>query len=461
MKKFLKFVCLQVIFGIGNFTAIAQQKTLSYNEFLGVVRQFHPVVKQAGLQVDIANAELMAERGAFDPTLYVSENQKEFSSKNYYNYFSSELKIPTWYGLDFKAGTENNGGIYTSNELTTGQSSFVGFQAALGKGLLMDKRRAAVLLAKQMVSFSEAERQLAVNDLLYKATASFYEWQNAYLQKTLIDSVLNANQSRFSFVKSTFLLGDRPAIDTTEALTQLQSFEALQIEANRDLENARFELSNYLWIANQQSYLLPTDVLPEVVNFSPLFLLENYLEDIQQHPKIRQASIKMEGLGIEKRLKFQSLLPTVNIQYNVLTKGYTFINNPTLFQNNFKWGFTVGMPLLLREGRAEYQKATLKISQQDWQNRLLITTLQNDVRQYYTTAVQLTNQLKIQEKAVENYKKLYDGEFIRFTNGESSLFLLNSRELKLLEAQQKLVALRAKTAKGIVAVSYASGGLWR
>ena len=50
----------------------------------------------------------------------------------------------------------------------------------------------------------------------------------------------------------------------------------------------------------------------------------------------------------------------------------------------------------------------------------------------------------MQELAYQNYIRLQRAEEIRFQNGESSLFLINARENKALEALQKLQELRAK-----------------
>ena len=52
--------------------AFAQSKDsneLSYNEFLGYVKKFHPLVKKANLELNMAQANLMMARGAFDPKL--------------------------------------------------------------------------------------------------------------------------------------------------------------------------------------------------------------------------------------------------------------------------------------------------------------------------------------------------------------------------------------------------------
>ena len=51
------------------------------------------------------------------------------------------------------------------------------------------------------------------------------------------------------------------------------------------------------------------------------------------------------------------------------------------------------------------------------------------------------------------------GEDIRFKVGESSLFLLNTRENKVLESMQKLAELKTKFFKSYRAVGWASGQL--
>jgi hypothetical protein len=64
-------------------------------------------------------------------------------------------------------------------------------------------------------------------------------------------------------VKTAFLLGDRPAIDTIEALTQIQSFSIQKAEIYTYLIKSRLELSAYLWTENNAAYELPADVIPQ------------------------------------------------------------------------------------------------------------------------------------------------------------------------------------------------------
>jgi len=56
-----------------------------------------------------------------------------------------------------------------------------------------------------------------------------------------------------------------------------------------------------------------------------------------------------------------------------------------------------------------------------------------------------------------NYERLYNGESTRFNIGESSLFLLNARENKVLETKQKLIEYKTKYLKGYQGLLWASG----
>ena len=67
-------------------------------------------------------------------------------------------------------------------------------------------------------------------------------------------------------------------------------------------------------------------------------------------------------------------------------------------------------------------------------------TYQQEVENY-------NEQISLAEKNLDNYEKLLKAEEIRFENGESSIFLINSRENKKIDAQEKLINLKAKVIK--------------
>ena len=74
-------------------------------------------------------------------------------------------KIPTWFGVDFKAGYEINKGQFISEEHATPGSGlwYAGVDIPLGQGLLFDERRSTILQAKIFQKNSENEQKLIIN----------------------------------------------------------------------------------------------------------------------------------------------------------------------------------------------------------------------------------------------------------------------------------------------------------
>ena len=69
-------------FLIGN--ANAQEKNLSIENTLDIVRKYHPVIKQSFLQNEMAKNELRASRGIFDPSIQINTNEKTYNNKFLY-----------------------------------------------------------------------------------------------------------------------------------------------------------------------------------------------------------------------------------------------------------------------------------------------------------------------------------------------------------------------------------------
>jgi outer membrane protein TolC len=443
-------------------------KTLTIAEVGAIVRQYHPVAKQAGIGVDMAKADITVARGGFDPQLTVNSSRKTFDGIDYYTHIGPEVKIPTWYGIEVMAGTEYLRGNRTDPQETQGRTSFAGVSVPLLKNLLMDKRRAALQQAKIFANLSEVAKQSTLNDLQYDALSAYWKWAQYHQEYKVLQDVVAANERRFVLVKNAWRLGDRPAIDTTEALTQLQQFQYQRNEAWLGFQNAGVELSAYLWQQNNEPYLLPAEVRPDS-NWQQSPLLSTLLESEatlitmanSNHPNLKQYNFNLAALQVEKKLKFQELLPVMNLKYNQLGKGYNLAKTTVqpLFDNNFQFGVSFAVPLRLSQGRGEYRKAKLKILDTEYglQNKRLL--IQNKIKMYRNEALTLLQQIQLQQNALLNYQTLQRGEETRFFNGESSLFLVNSRETKKLEAQQKLIEVKAKFLKTLVSIQWAVGML--
>lgn len=449
------------------FTLSAQEKNLySADDFIMQVKQFHPVARQANILVEKAAADLLASRGGFDPTVTIDASSKTFDGKNYYFYTNPELKVPTWIGMDIKTGLENNGGQYLNSEVTAGQSSYLGFEVPLAKGLLMDKRRATLQQAKIFRNQSEQERLQILNNLLFDAYNSYWQWTGSYSLYALYNKFLQVAKERFRLVHIAFVNGDRSAMDTLEAYAQMQNFQMLQAQGLMQLNDAAFDLSNYLWQENDSAYLLPASYVPDTMRFAAI-LQQLPVEEIittasLENPELRSYNYKIDALAVERKLKFQSLLPVLNAKTNLLNKDYRVFKgvNSAFIENNNRWGIDFKLPLFVREGRGDYRQAKLKIVEANYALNAKRWEVENKIRSYYNQFVQLQIQLQTMQSAFTNYNTLLRQEDLRFRNGESSLFMVNSRENKVIEVAQKLIELRVKFQKAYYAIQWA-GGLLR
>ena len=155
---------LIVVFILISFTvyANAQQKVFSEEELIAVIEKFHPVAKQASIDVKIAKAEILSSRSGFDPIFTNESARKEFGGLTYYDHQLNEIGIPSWYGVDLYVGTERMTGSRLNPEETNGSITYMGLSIQPLQNLLMDKRRAVLLQAKNFFLLSEVQRRIVL-----------------------------------------------------------------------------------------------------------------------------------------------------------------------------------------------------------------------------------------------------------------------------------------------------------
>ena len=457
MKKTVLFILLLTYVS-------ANAQMLTPEAFIEQVRKNHPIAKQAAIQIEKAKADLLSARGYFDPSFTFDASRKTFDGKNYYFYTNPEIKVPTRLGgLDIKGGLQNNGGTYLESESTAGQSSYLGIEMPIAKGLLIDKRRAALQQAQIYRSQSDQERNKMVNDLLFDAYVNYWQWTSAYQLYSIYNNFFKIATERSRLIKIAFQNGDRASIDTIEALTQVQNFEMLQADAKVKLNTASLEMSNFLWNDQDSAYLLPEKVVPDTVRFA-LNLSPQSLETLlsratQENPVLRSYNYKLDALEVERKLKFQNILPVVNIKANLLNQDYNVFKglNSGFIQNNNSWGVDVKIPLFLREGRGDYKKAKLKIEETNYELNQKKWEVENKIRNYFTETTLLQQQIRVTQNAFNGFSALLRAENLRLQNGESSLFLINTRENKVIETAEKLISLRLKYLKANYAIEWSAG----
>ncbi|NOT35804.1 MAG: TolC family protein [Saprospiraceae bacterium] len=380
-------------------------------------------------------------------------NQKQLEQQEYYNLFSGGLKIPTWYGVDFTAGYDQNRGINLNPENKTAGEGliFAGVSIPVGQGLFVDKRRAAIKKADLYAKSTFAEQKLILNNLYYDATISYLQWVNYYNQMELYQNAVDLANERFLGVKQSFAGGDVPAIDTLEAfiLAQVRSVNLNQAKLN--YQNAKLELSNFLWFENNTPLEITDQVVPPSLNeisiqkIIAVDSLNSILQNLKlQHPKFQLYEFKLKQLDVERRWNVEQLKPNLNLKYNFLNEPISGDVFGSFSTNNYTWGVDFGIPLFLRESRGRLNITKLNIQETELEIEVKWLELSNKIKSYYNELIALEQQINLLTNATENYFSMLEAEKRKFFMGESSIFLINSREAVYVQAAIKLIELNVK-----------------
>ncbi|HQW68360.1 MAG TPA: TolC family protein [Flavobacterium sp.] len=430
---------------------VAQENNLqelTFNEYLGYVKKYHPLVKSAGLEINQAQANLMMARGGFDPKIEVDFEQKKFKDSEYYSILNSSFKIPTWYGIEVKAGFDNNEGIYLNPENTVpnqGLTSF-GISVPIGQGLFINQRMSDLRKAKIQLNLSQAERNLMAVAVLYDASVAYFNWKRSFNEVTLYQNYLKNAEIRFKGVTQLIEQGDKPAIDSVEAGIIVRNRELSLEEAKLKLTKNKLELANFLWLENNVPLELQDNIIPEekleltireTLRTNELMMTPS----LENHPKINALENKIQMLDVERKLKANMLLPKIDL-------GYSYLSEPSYIDNyrfqDYKVGVNFAFPIFLRKERGSLKLAKLKLQNAQFDLDLERVQLKNKINAQQAEITSLEKQKGYIDQLVTDYTTMLNSEERLFSFGESSIFLINSRENNLVSAQLSQLSIENK-----------------
>ena len=407
------------------------EKELNYNEFLGFVKKYHPMVKSANLEINMAQANLMMARGGFDPKIEVDFDQKKYKGKEYYSVLNSSFKIPTWYGIEVKAGFDNSEGIFINPENTLPNQGLtsLGITIPIGQGLLINQRMADLRKAKIQIQLSQAERKLQAIEVLYNASVAYFNWKRNFNEVELYSNYLKNAQLRYKGIQSLIKNGDKPAIDSIEAGISVKTRKWNLEESRLKLAKSKLELSNFLWLENNiplelQEGIIPEKGLEETIT-ETLKMNELLIESpsIENHPKINSLENKLDLLEVERKLKQNSLLPKLDV-------GYHYLSEPNYWSetnlNNYKIGINFTYPLFLRKERGSLQLAKFKIQDTQFALDFERVQLKNKINAQQTEIKSIEKQRQLIADLVQDNTQMLRSEERLFSVGESSIFLIVS-----------------------------------
>jgi len=461
-----KLLIVFITFFVSNAWGQNPDSVLIYplSAFFSQVGKNHPVAKQAALLPAMAKMEIRMARGLFDPVLEASQDEKQFQNKDYYTKQEIALKIPTWFGVEFKAGIDNATGQYINPEEGTGSKglAYGGISLPVLRGLLIDQRRAGLQQALLVQNLNEAEQIKVLNKLFLQAGKEYFEWMQAYYRLLILRTGYLLAKDRLEGIKQNILFGDLAAIDSVEASIEVMRRASLLAEGLTTFQNATLTVSTYLWDENGEPVDLAQNVIPErldsLIQFPQYMLDSLYSYALTSHPEILKYQFKLKQYDIERRLAQEMLKPDLRLNYYPLFySDFSGTGTDNYLLNNYKYGVNFYFPLFLRKERGKLGLTNAKITSMNYEMDQAGRDIQNTVKISWNELNNIYELVGIQKNSVSYSVTLRNGEEEKFRMGESSFFLLNTRERNLLESELKLVELQAKYAKAGLTLEWSSG----
>lgn len=424
---------------------VLPSSALPFSDVLYWVLKNHPVLKQANNYLPIAKAELLASRGAFDPSVSIYRSEKNEGSNKFYRNQNLDVYIPNYFG----------GGISISNPFNKTQSGesgslSVGAELPLLKGLITDYRRTALGKAKINVKMSLAERDQWINDVVRDVFTEYAQWLLAHESAEQIEGVLRLATERQRGLRKLYESGAGTSVDTLETFVQWQQYKAKFDLAVWKKEKQRLMLSMYLWDESGTpieplSTVYPTSAglawIDSMVAEASGFINNPQNTEVLQ-PALRMSLLKVESQQLEFNLAKNQMLPSLNLQYGYYQPNAAWRISPNTATQSTGFGLGFQSSLFLKQQRGQYRQLQLSL-----ENAKL--EVDNKQRNYAVKSSALLQEFQVQKSQFDqwlgvsrNQRKLYDMEARRLEAGDVNFFVLNTREMRLLDLN--LLALEYK-----------------
>jgi outer membrane protein TolC len=274
--------------------------------------------------------------------------------------------------------------------------------------------------------------------VLYDASVAYFNWKRNFNEVTLYQNYLTNAEVRYNGITKSIEQGDKPAIDSVEAGIIVRNRKLSLEESQLKLAKAQLDLANFLWLENNVPLELQDDIIPEENLAATIketlqtndLMMEN--PSLENHPKINALENKIEMLEVERKLKANMLLPQIDL-------GYSYLSEPSYIDNyrfqDYKVGLNFSFPVFLRKERGSLQLAKFKLQDAKFDLDLERVQLKNKIKAQQTEIASLERQQELIESLVNDYSTMLTSEERLFSFGESSIFLINSRENNLVAAQ--------------------------
>ena len=305
-----------------------------------------------------------------------------------------------------------------------------------------DPRRLALENAAWRYQEAASSQLLDVNKLLYRGVSAWLDWYQSTLKRGVVTSLLLLTQDRLAAIQQRVESGDLAAITLTEYRTTLTQRQILAQEAERIEVQAQEQLKYFLTPTNGPESA-DTGKLTAPADIAWPFRVvthhtqEAWSAEIEQHPALLALTAKAKQLNVDERIARNELLPELDLEMKV---AQDFGTGPEALDGTESIiALSFEVPLGVRAAKGRVAMAAAATREVEYRYQVLAAQLLRDL-QVSLTALAFNEKILVSSEEQEVLAlELLAQEQIRFKEGESTQFVLISREKVALEAQLKRI----------------------
>ena len=414
---------------------LAAGPSLSLNEVLEAATRAFPGLMAAEQRKVAAEGERLAAEGGFDTTL---KAQSRWSIAGLYenrNYDVS-LEQPTGlWGATFFGGWRRGTGdypVYEGKSLTASDGEArLGVNIPLWRNGSIDRRRATLKQSELGEGIAGQDFELALIELHRIASHRYWDWVLAGQRLRIAQNLLNVAETRNAGLRERVAAGDLPEFEVLDNQRAILERGERVVAARRLLEQTGIQLSLYYRDAEGQPKVPAAESLPasipslppsEPIHFKAAHDLARMLR-----PELQRLDLQRRQAETELDLQRNQQAPGVDITVLGAQDFGTSRNKPN--REELYAGVNLDIPLQRRVATGRAQVAAANLQRIAQEKRLTEDRIAAEVRDALSALAAARQRLELACRQKTAAEQLEEGERTRFDLGDSTLLVVNLREI--------------------------------
>lgn len=424
----------------------AQTGSLLLPRILKSVRGHHPKIEAARAKQRAARATRLSQEGVYDPLL--STNAQALRG-GYYETTVANVELRQYLGV---WGSEAYGGYrigspgvndrypsYEKTETLSGGEVRGGLSVPLWRNGPIDARRANLAIAQDIARAEAFDFQDTELEVRLEAIDAYYQWLAAGHQLEIAERLVKLASTREAQLTAQRDAGSASDFEVIDSRQMVLSRQAAVIAQRQLLQAAAVRVSLYLRDEGGQPVVPDRSRLPPFPAPAGNPPTLNVRQLASCHPQLRALQARADAAGHQADLLANQLAPEARAMLEISRDVGSVDGRSDLAGTNFIVGVELKVPLLFRKERGASDAGAAELASLQHEASWVFDRIQSWAQKIAIDQQAAIEQTSVERKLVAATETLAEGERYRLNAGDTTMLIVNLREMAVAQAAMRLV----------------------